>query len=121
MEEIEYSILHRWFVGLNLDEQVWDVLVREGGQGVLGAGSGDALLARKGRGKEAKLSYNGNLLVENRNGLIVNAELLQANGRAERDAALLMLEHVPGDSRITVGGDKGFDTAELVDQCRHMM
>jgi hypothetical protein len=48
----------------------------------------DALLARKGKGKEAKLSYNGNLLVENRNGLIVNAELLQANGRAERDAAL---------------------------------
>jgi hypothetical protein len=80
----------------------------------------DALLARKGKGKEAKLSYNGNLLVENRNGLIVNAELLQANGRAERDAALLMLEQIPGDSRITVGGDKGFDTAEFVEQCRHM-
>jgi len=77
-------------------------------------------LARKGKGKEAKLSYNGNLLVENRNGLIVNAELLQANGRAERDAALLMLEQIPGDSRITVGGDKGFDTAEFVEQCRHM-
>ena len=80
----------------------------------------DALLARKGKGKEAKLNYSGNLLVENRNGLIVNAELLQANGRAERDAALLMLEQVPGDDRITVGGDKGFDTAEFVDQCRHM-
>ena len=76
----------------------------------------DALLARKGKGKEAKLSYNGNLLVENRNGLIVNAELLQANGRAERDAALVMLEQVPGDGRITVGGDKGFDTAEFVDR-----
>jgi hypothetical protein len=80
----------------------------------------DALLARKSKGKEAKLSYNGNLLVENRNGLIVDAELLQANGRAERDAALLMLEQVPGDGRVTVGGDKGFDTAEFVDQCRHM-
>jgi len=80
----------------------------------------DALLARKGKGKEAKLSYNGNLLVENRNGLIVNAELLQANGRAERDATLLMLEQIPGDNRITVGGDKGFDTAEFVEQCRHM-
>jgi hypothetical protein len=67
----------------------------------------DALLARKGKGKESKLSYNGNLLVNNREGLIVNAELLQANGRAERDAALLMLEQVPGDGRITVGGDKG--------------
>ena len=195
MEEIDYSILYRWFVGLNLDEQVWDatsftknrdrlleaavakeflaqVVERARAAGLISDehftvdgtlldawaslksfqakdkqdaspddpgnptvdfhgqersnethGSKtdpDALLARKGKGKEAKLSYNGNLLVENRNGLIVNAELLQANGRAERDAALLMLEQVPGDSRITVGGDKGFDTAEFVDQCRHM-
>jgi hypothetical protein len=74
----------------------------------------DAKLARKGAGKEAKLSKSGNLLVENRNGLIVNAELLEANGRAERDAALLMLEQVPGTGRLTVGGDKGFDTAEFV-------
>jgi hypothetical protein len=80
----------------------------------------DALLARKGKGKESKLSYNGNLLVENRHGLIVNAELLQANGQAERDAALLMLEQVPGDGRITVGGDKGFDTADFVEQCHHI-
>jgi hypothetical protein len=80
----------------------------------------DALLARKAKGKEAKLSYSGNLQVENRYGLIVNAELLQANGRAERDAALLMLEQVAGDGRITVGGDKGFDTAEFVAECRHM-
>jgi hypothetical protein len=55
-----------------------------------------------------------------REGLIVNAELLQANGRAERDAALVMLEQVGGDGRITVGGDKGFDTAEFVEECRHM-
>ena len=81
---------------------------------------GDAKLARKGAGKEAKLSYSGNLLIENRNGLIVNAELLQANGRAERDAALLMLEQLPGDQRLTVGGDKGFDTTEFVAECRHM-
>jgi Transposase DDE domain len=80
----------------------------------------DAKLARKGPGKEAKLSYSGNLQVENRYGLIVNAELLEANGRAERDAALLMLEQVRGGGRITVGGDKGFDTAELVAECRHM-
>jgi hypothetical protein len=80
----------------------------------------DALLARKGKGKEAKLSYNGNLLVENRNGLIVNAELLQATGLAERAAALSMLEQVEGDGRVTVGGDKGFDTAEFVAECRHM-
>jgi IS5 family transposase len=80
----------------------------------------DALLARKGKGKEAKLSYNGDLLIENRNGLIVNAELLQANGRAERDAALVMLEQLGGNGRVTVGGDKGYDTAEFVDQCRHI-
>ena len=80
----------------------------------------DAKLARKGSGKEAKLSCSGNLLVENRNGLIVDADLLEANGRAERDAALLMLEQVPGAQRVTVGGDKGFDTAEFAAECRHM-
>ena len=46
------------------------------------------MLARKGNGKEARPSYNGNLLVENRNGLIITTEVLQANGTAERDAAL---------------------------------
>jgi len=80
----------------------------------------DAKLARKAKGKEAKLSYSGNLLVENRNGLIVKAELLEANGRAERDAALVMLEQIPDNGRITVGGDKGFDTQEFVEECRRM-
>jgi hypothetical protein len=56
----------------------------------------EALLARKGEGKESKLSYSGNLLVENRNGLIVDAEVFVANGTAERDAALIMLEKLPG-------------------------
>lgn len=196
MEEIDYSILYRWFVGLNLDEKVWDatsftknrdrlleaavakeflaqVVERARVAGLVsdehftvdgtlleawaslksfqpkdGKHSAppddpgnptvdfhgqkrsnqthesktdpDAKLARKGAGKEAKLSYSGNLLVENRNGLIVDAELLEANGRAERDAALLMLEQVPGDGRITVGGDKGFDTREFAAECRHM-
>jgi transposase len=196
MEEIDYSILFRWFVGLNLDEAVWDATTftknrdrllegsvarefliqvvtraREAGlvsdehftvDGTLleawaslksfqakeakpdappddpgnptvdfhgqkrsnetheSKTDPDAKLARKGPGKEAKLSYSGNLQVENRHGLIVNAELLEAHGRAERDAALLMLEQIPGDGRITVGGDKGFDTAEFVAECRHM-
>lgn len=66
----------------------------------------DALLARKGNGKEAKLSYNGNLLVENRKGLIITTELFQANGTAEQDAALVMLEQSPGNKRLTVGADK---------------
>jgi transposase len=195
MEEIDYSILFRWFVGLNLDDAVWaattftknrdrlleaavakeflaQVVERARGARLISdehfsvdgtlleawasmksfrpKGSqqdppedpgnptvdfhgetrsnqthesttdGDAKLARKGAGKEAKLSYSGNLLVENRNGLIVNAELLEANGRAERDAALMMLEQLPSDQRLTVGGDKGFDTAEFVAECRHM-
>jgi len=195
IEEIDYSRLFRWFVGLNLDEDVWDAttftknrdrwLEAEVGKRFLqqvveqaqqkGLTSDEhftvdgtlleawasvksfqpkdeprrppddpgnptvnfhgerrsndthksktdpqAKLARKGQGKEAKLSYSGNLLVENRNGLIVNAMAWEATGTAERDMALLMLERVPGDGRITVGGDKGFDTKEFVRECRHM-
>jgi transposase len=196
MEELDYNILFRWFVGLNLDDEVWDattftknrdrLLEAEVAKRFLSEVVGrarqagltsdehftvdgtlleawaslksfqpreekgprppddpgnptvdfhgqprsnethvsktdpDAKLARKGSGKEAKLSYSGNLLVENRNGLIVNAELLEANGRAERDAALLMLEQIPGTGRVTVGGDKGFDTAAFVAECRHL-
>ena len=196
MEEIDYSMLFRWFVGLNLDEEVWDATTftknrdrlleaevaklflaqvvaqaREKGltsdehftvDGTLleawaGAKSfqrkdekqppsrddtsnptvnfhgekrsnrthesktdPEAQLARKGEGKEAKLSYSGNLLVENRNGLIVNAMAWQATGTAERDTALLLLEQIPGERRVTVGGDRGFDTADFVAECRHM-
>jgi hypothetical protein len=80
----------------------------------------DAQLARKGLGKEAKLSYSGNLLVENRNGLIVDSRVWEATGTAERYAALDMLQHLPGDQRVTVGGDKGFDTAEFVRECRNL-
>ncbi len=76
----------------------------------------DALLARKGDGKESKLSYSGNLLVENRNGLIVDAEVFQANGTA----VLVMLEQILGTQPIPVGGDKGFDTQDLVKECPHM-
>ena len=80
----------------------------------------EAMLARKGNGKEAKLSYSGNILVENRNGLIVNAMVWEANGTAERDTALVMLEQIAGTRRVTVGGDKGFDTADFIAECRHM-
>jgi len=195
MEEIDYSMLFRWFVGMNLDEPVWDATVftknrnrlLEGdvareflGEVVEQArGKGltsdehftvdgtlieawaslksfqrrdrdnqppddpgnptvdfhgekrsnqthesttdrDALLARKGSGKEAKLSYNGNLLTENRNGLIVDTEVFPANGLAERAAATAMLERIPGDGRVTVGADKGYDTRDFVAECRHM-
>src|SRR5215471_4433856 len=195
MEEIDYSVLFRWFVGMNMDEEVWDPTVftknrdrlldgdvakefltqvvsqaqaqnltsdehftvdgtlieawaslksfqRKGEKQTPPDDPGnptvdfhgekrsnethestsdpDALLARKGNGKEAKLSYNGNVLTENRNGLIVNTETLQANGTAERDAALLMLEQIPGTDRVTVGADKGYDTKDFVAECRHM-
>ena len=196
MEEIDYSMLFRWFVGMNLDEPVWDVTVftknrnrlLEGdvareflceviaqaqAKGLTGdehftvdgtlieawaslksfqrkdqkngpppddpgnptvnfhgesrrndthesSTDADALLARKGSGKEAKLSYNGNLLTENRNGLIVNTEVFQANGTAERDAALIMLEQIPSTRRVTVGADKGYDTKDFISECRYL-
>ena len=196
MEEIDYSVLFRWFVGMNMDEPVWDVTVftknrdrllehnvakvffaqvwQQAEQANLTSDEhfsvdgtlleacaslksfpkqgtarhddpddpgnptvnfhgeersndthesttdADAQLARKGSGKEAKLSYGGNLLIENGNGLIANTELLQANGTAERDAALLMIEQIPGEQRITVGADKGYDTRDFVAECRHL-
>lgn len=198
MEQLDYNLLFRWFVGLNMDDEIWDATVfsknrdrlLEGDvaesffQGVLqqardkdllsdehftvdgtlveawaslksfqlqGKEKGksdppedpgnpsvdfhgekrsnethqsktdaDAKLARKGKGKEAKLSYTGNLLIENRNGLIVDAEVWEANGTAERDAALAMLEQIPGDGRVTVGGDKNYDTRDFVAECRNM-
>ncbi|HVO60875.1 MAG TPA: IS5 family transposase [Terriglobales bacterium] len=196
VEEIDYNILFRWFVGLNLDEEVWDATSftknrdrlleadvakrflgevvelarkkefvsdehftvdgtlleawasaksfqpREGKQTPPPNDPGnptvnfrgerrsnethesktdaEAKLARKGEGQESKLSYSGNLLVENRNGLIMDAMAWEANGTAERDAALVMLGQVPGDGRITVGADKGFDTQGFVGECRHM-
>jgi transposase len=196
MEEIDYSMLFRWFVGLNLDEEVWDPTVFTKNRDrlleaevakrflaqvveqarvkgltsdehftvdgtLLEAWAGaksfqrkdgktppfsddpgnptvnfhgekrsnrthasktdpESKMARKGEGKEAKLSYSGNLLVENRNGLIVHAMAWEASGTAERDTALLMLEQIPGTKRVTVGGDKGFDTADFISECRHM-
>src|SRR5499433_4078996 len=177
MEEIDYNILYRWFVGLNLDDEVWDATTftknrnrlleaevakeflaqvvkqaqekgwtsdehftvdgtlleawasvksfqprdkkswpppddpgnptvnfrgeKRSNQTHESKSDPDALLARKGGGKESKLSYSGNLLVENRNGLIVDAEVFQANGTAERDAALIMLEKLPGRQPVS--------------------
>ena len=196
MEQLDYSILFRWFVGLNLDEPVWDVTVftknrerlleadvakeffrlvvaeaqaldlmsdehftvdgtlleacaslksfkrKDGDQTAPPEDPGnptvnfhgeerrnethvsttdpDALLARKGAGKEAKLSYSGHVLMENRNGLIADAEVLQATGTAERDAALLMMEAIPGDHEVTVGADKGYDTKNFVEEARNL-
>src|SRR5258708_21317155 len=196
MEQLDYNLLFRWFVGLNMDDPIWDVTVftknrerlldgdiaeaffqavlkqarhrnllsdehftvdgtlleawaslksfqrkdakhsappddpgnatvdfrgeKRSNQTHESKTDPDAKLARKGRGKEAKLSYNGNLMVENRNGLIVNTEMLEANGTAERFAALMMLEQIPGTKQVTVGGDKAYDTADFVAECRNL-
>jgi transposase len=80
----------------------------------------EARLARKSGGHEAKLAYCGNALIENRNGLVVDTELLQANGTAERNAAMLMAERIEGVHRVTIAGDKGYDTRELVSEMRGM-
>lgn len=80
----------------------------------------EARLAKKGRGKEAKLCFTGHVLMENRNGLVVDVSFTQATGTAERDAALDMLGQIPGSRRVTVGADKGYDTLDFVTRCRIM-
>jgi transposase len=82
----------------------------------------EARLYRKGKGKEARLSYMGHALTENRHGLVVGVTLTQATGTAEREAAKAMIEaHDPGsERRLTVGADKAYDTAEFVADLRGM-
>jgi transposase len=80
----------------------------------------DARLYKKTTGSEAKLAYLGHLLTENRHGLIVDALVTVAMGTAERDAALTMLGDLPDGGRITVGGDKNYDTREFVEHCREL-
>jgi hypothetical protein len=80
----------------------------------------EARLARKGLGKEARLCFTGHVLMENRNGLVMDVALTQATGTAERDTALDMLEGVRKSRRVTVGADKGYDTKDFVTRCRSM-
>ena len=80
----------------------------------------DARLARKSGGHEAKLGYCGNVMIENRNGLVVDTELLQCNGTAERDAAMMMAERVEGVERIPLAADKAYDTKDFVSEMRGM-
>ena len=194
IEQLDYNLLFRWFVGLNMDDAVWDVTVftknrdrllkadvarkffdlvveearsldlmsdehftvdgtlleacaglksfksRDGVETAppddpgnptvnfhgekrsnethLSTTDPEALLARKGGGKEAKLSYCGNVLMENRNGLVADVETMQADGTAERDAAVVMIASLPGDDPVTVGADKGYDTKGFVADAR---
>ena len=192
MEEIDYSILFRWFIGLGMDDEIWspttfsknrdrllegdvaaaffDAVVDQARQaGLLSdehftvdgtlleawaslksfrrkdAGpteppddpgnptvnfhgearrndthqsttDPDALLARKGNGREAKLSYAGHVLLDNRHGLVANGCVTAAPGTAARVAALLLLAQAP--RATTVGGDKGFDVRSFVTDVR---
>jgi transposase len=194
IEQLDYNLLFRWFVGLNMDDAVWDVTVFTKNRDrllkaevarkffdlvvdearsldlmsdehftvdgtLLEACAGlktfkskdhidtaapddtgnpsvnfhgetrrndthqsttdpEALLARKGGGKEAKLSYTGNVLMDNRNGLVADVETMQADGTAERDAAVVMIASLPGEDRVTVGADKGYDTKGFVEDLR---
>jgi transposase len=80
----------------------------------------EALLMRKGRGKEAKLSYDAHALMENRNGLLVDIQVTQATGDAERTAAVDMIDRRKdaGAKPKTLGADKGYDTKDFVRNLR---
>jgi transposase len=81
----------------------------------------DAKLYRKGSGQPARLCFMGHALMENRSGLVVQAHLGQASGTAEREAAIHMIaQQSPGSGRITLGADKGYDTAGFVEKLRRM-
>ena len=193
MEQLDYNLLYRWFVGLDMDDAVWNVTVftknrerllkgqiaqaffqtvleQAGALDLLSAdhftvdgtlieawagqksfqrkdapppqdgGSNptvnfhgekrrnhthrsttdaEALLYRKSGGSESKLAYLGHVLMENRNGLVVNIRLSRATGTAERDAALEMAAQIPGGTRrVTLGGDKNYDTQDFVSKLR---
>jgi transposase len=190
MEQLNYNLLFRWFVGLEIDDAVWNhavfsknrdrllnqdlaqkffAHVKEQAAGLMsdehftvdgtlieawagqksfrrkdddgGSGSGgdfhgkprsnqthasstdpEARLYKKSAGQEAKLSYLGHTLVENRNGLIAAAMTTQADGTAERDAALLMLHELTRkrSGRITTGADKAYDTRDFVSTVREL-
>ena len=80
----------------------------------------DARLYKKSKGAEAKRSYLGHVLMENRPGLLVRTMVTQADGTAERAAALLLASKIPGMKRVTLGGDKNYDTQDFVSTARQM-
>ena len=80
----------------------------------------EAKLARKGKGKEAKLAFSAHVLMENRHGLCADIRLVDATGTAEPEQALVMVQEQrrQGCQPKTLGGDKGYDTADLVEKLR---
>src|SRR6266704_1501863 len=136
MEQLDYNLLFRWFVGLSKDDDQepkppaarWDENnptvnyrgEKRTNQTHCSTTDPQAMLARKGPGKEAKLSYHGHLMTENRSGLVVNTQVTTAYGSAECHAGLLMAEQLPGCGRVTLGADKGYDQREFVEELRCM-
>ena len=80
----------------------------------------EAQLVRKSRGQAAILGYRGHVLMENRHGLVVGAQATQVVGASEPATALTLATAVPGEHRATLGGDKGYDTADFVAGCREL-
>jgi transposase len=81
----------------------------------------DARLFKKSPGDKSRLCHMGHILMENRNGLIVDVEITHASGTAEREAALAMLERRPNrHRRVTVGADKGYDCKAFIEGCRRL-
>ena len=80
----------------------------------------DARNYKKSKNSEAKLAYLGHSLMENRNGLVVDTKVTQADGYGEREAAIDMLASLPGEHRKTVGADKNYDTKGFVAGCQGM-
>jgi transposase/IS5 family transposase len=191
VEQLNYNLLFRWFVGMGMDEVVWNHAVfsknrerllneevaevffqrvlerakpylsdehftvdgtlieawashksfrpKDGGEPPSGNGrevdfhrekrsnethrsttDPDARLYKKSKGSEAKMSYLGHALMENRHGLLVDTMVTLADGTAERDAAVLMASQISGVKQVTLGGDKNYDTEELVRDLREM-
>jgi transposase len=80
----------------------------------------DARLYKKARGREARLGYLGHVLMEHRCGLVVDTIVTAATGFGERDAALVMAERIPGRHRLTLAGDKAYDTRAQIAEWRRM-
>ena len=80
----------------------------------------DARLYKKSPGASATLCYMGHVVMENRNGLVVAAEMTQASGTGEREAAIAMVEDLPGSQRVTLAADKAYDTADFVAEMRRL-
>jgi transposase len=80
----------------------------------------DARLYKKAAGQAAKLCHMGHVVMENRNGLVVDATTTLATGTAEREAAAAMVGELPAAGRITLGADKAYDTADFVAEMRRL-